>query len=200
MKTQVFLLTLLTAASSGFGLDYKKDILPIMKDHCWNCHSNEKQVKGSLALDDLEEMGEFQIKEFSLIKPGNPEESDFLLRMTMDQNESDFMPRKAGPLPKKELDLIEKWIREGAIVDAENLTEKEQAFLKENGAAADPEMVKEEYLNWTSSEGKNIEARFMGIIGGNKVKLLMKTGKSYEVPFSRLSKESIAQAQKLSAK
>jgi hypothetical protein len=31
--------------------DYKKTVLPIMKEHCWDCHSNEKEVKGNLALD-----------------------------------------------------------------------------------------------------------------------------------------------------
>ena len=32
-------------------VDYPTEVLPIMKEHCWDCHSNETEVKGNVALD-----------------------------------------------------------------------------------------------------------------------------------------------------
>ena len=53
-------------ASAG-AVDYAKDVLPIMKAHCWNCHSNEKDVKGNLALDDFDEVRDYQIGPYNII-------------------------------------------------------------------------------------------------------------------------------------
>ena len=36
-----------TLAGGAEVVDYAKGVLPIMKEHCWDCHSNEKSVKGS---------------------------------------------------------------------------------------------------------------------------------------------------------
>jgi hypothetical protein len=51
---------------------------PILKEHCWDCHSNEKEAKGGLAFDDLEDLTKSQIHPVGLIRPGDPEKSDFL--------------------------------------------------------------------------------------------------------------------------
>jgi hypothetical protein len=39
------------APTAAEGIDYQKTVLPIMKEHRWECHSNEKPVKGNFALD-----------------------------------------------------------------------------------------------------------------------------------------------------
>jgi hypothetical protein len=49
-------LAVLLAPLGARALDYQNDILPIMKDHCWKCHSNEEEAKGDLAFDDLKAM------------------------------------------------------------------------------------------------------------------------------------------------
>ena len=207
MKTILFP-AIFSIAISASAIDYKTDVLPIMKEHCWKCHSNENDVKGNLALDDLDEMREFQISKFNIIRPGDPVESSFLEKMKLPPNDSDFMPRKGDPLPKKQLDIIEKWIAEGAIVDAEKLGEDEVAWLKEAGkevpagaaAMAEKKAEKDETLyKWTNTEGKTIEAKFMGLTS-DAVKILMKNGQSYNYPLSKLTPESLAQAKKLGAK
>ncbi|NNE92240.1 MAG: hypothetical protein HKN23_11380 [Verrucomicrobiales bacterium] len=194
---------------SGFALalpvsaiDYKTDVLPIMKEHCWKCHSNEEDVKGNLALDDLEEMRDYQVGKFNIIRPGNPEESSFLEKMKLPPGDTDFMPRKGEPLPKKKIEIIEKWIAEGAIIDSKNLAEKEAEFLKEKGETVDAAMVKkpdETFYKWTDSLGRELEARFMGLTENKPtaVKLLLRNGKNFNYPLSMLSEESRAQAKKL---
>ncbi len=175
--------------------DYTKDILPILKEHCWDCHSSEKEVKGGLALDDLEGMRVSQINEFGIIRPGDPAKSDFLERLKLDDEEEDFMPKKGKALRTNDLARIEKWIQEGAIIDAENLSEEEKA------RAAGPAMTEGaegagEFLSWTNIEGKTIEARYLGI-EGKSVKILLRNGTSTTVPIAKLSAESVEQAKRL---
>lgn len=90
------LLLLLASAPAG-AVDYRNEIQAILKEHCWDCHSNEKEVKGGLAFDDLEDMAAGQINPNGLIRPGEPEKSDFLARLKLGEEEEDFMPREASP-------------------------------------------------------------------------------------------------------
>ena len=189
------LLVALVLPVSTEAVDYVSDVLPIMKEHCWKCHSNENQVKGNLALDDLEEVRDYQIGTFNIIRPGNPEESNFLEVMKLDASHSDFMPRKADPVPDREIAVIESWIKSGAVIDAKNPVEEEKEWLV-GGASSDGEMPENAYLNWTSSDGKSIEARFHSL-SGDSVKIVMKDGRSFTIPFSRLDALSIEQARKL---
>jgi len=53
---------------AGDTLDYAKDVLPIMKEHCWKCHSKQHEVKGSLALDDQDGVPEDQIGKYNIIR------------------------------------------------------------------------------------------------------------------------------------
>ena len=190
-----FVLASFVFGTMGLAVDYKQDILPIMKERCWDCHANETEVKGNLAFDDLEEVRDYQIGKYNIIRPGNAAESNFVERLLLDPGETDFMPRKADPLPKKEIELIQKWIDSGAIIDQENMTEDEAARQKEMSGDSSEE-GSADYLTWINKQGKEIEARFLSVADG-KVKLLLKNGKQYDVPLAALSGASIEQAKKL---
>lgn len=179
-------------------IDYKNDVLPIMKEHCWKCHSNEEEVKGNLALDDLDEVRDYQVGPFNIIRPGKPAESSFLEKMLLAKDHDDFMPRNGDPLPKEKLDIIEQWIARGAVIDAKNPSEKEKAFLA-TGAAMPAEDEKLKIHPWTNTEGKTIEARFARIVDG-AVTIVLKDGRSFNVPLDKLAPESRALAEKLAAK
>ncbi len=185
----------MSLAGSTSALDYKSDVLPIMKERCWKCHSNEHDVKGNLALDDLEEVRLYQVGKYNIIRPGNPDESNFLERLLLDSSHTDFMPRKADPLPKKEIETIEKWIQLGAVVDRENPSEDEAEWVKKMAGASTGSSIgtSPEFLTWTNAEGKEIEARFLSL-EGDAVQLLLKSGRRASVPLSKLSDESAAQA------
>ncbi len=181
------------------GVDYKNDVLPIMKERCWNCHSNDKEVKGNLALDDLEEVRDYQVGKYNIIRPGNPEESNFLERLTMDSSHTDFMPRKAERIPAKEIEMIEDWIRKGAVIDAKNPSEDEQEWVKKAGVVPDGHSGLAEanaFETWTSSDGKEIQARFLSMKAGI-ISLLLENGKKAEVPASRLNGASQDRAAEL---
>lgn len=182
------------SVSTLWSVDYRKDIMPIMKEHCWDCHSGEK-YKGNLNLDRLDQMT-YHIGKYNIIIPGNSAESSFLEKMLLSEGDADFMPRKGEKLPDAELKKIAKWIDEGAIVDLENPTEKDQEWLKEHGNKSGGSAMSGEFREWTSNDGKVIEARFHSI-QGSFVKLVMKSGQAYSVPLERLSAESVTLAKKL---
>lgn len=173
--------------------DYLTEVLPLMKEHCWNCHSNEKEVKGNLALEP--ETLSDQIGKYNIIRPGDPESSGFVERLKLDPNHADFMPRKAAPLSAREIEKIESWIRGGAIVDAKNPSEEEKARI----AAAPPTSPDSKgsgFATWRNREGKAIEARLHSL-SRDSARLVTRDGRSYDVPLSSLDDESRAQAEKL---
>lgn len=183
-------------------IDYQKDVLPIMKEHCWECHSSDEKVKGNLDLKNLEEMRDYQIGKFNIIRPGNPEESSFLEKMKLEEKDKDFMPRSGSRLPEDKLAIIEKWIKNGAVIDAEKPAEKEKEWVKKfpatpTGSPGTP--PGQNFLTWKSKDGRPLEASFLGLgPSKNSVKLLRKQDKiAFEVPFANLDPESVALAQQL---
>lgn len=182
-----FLVICFVSARSTEAIDYVKDVLPIMKEHCWKCHTNEHEVKGNIALDDFADVRDFQIGEFNIIRPGKSADSSFLEKMTLDPGDEDFMPRKGEPVPKKDLETIRAWIDAGAIVDAENPSEKEKAFLN-SGGGMDLATAQKTFLVWTNREGKSFEAR-LEKIQPDSVSLLRKDGQRFEVKREVLSDE-----------
>lgn len=194
MRFAILAFVSLAAPIPSGAADYVSEVLPLMKKHCWDCHSAENEVKGNLALDPgtLQD----QIGTYNIIRPGNPEESGFIERLKLDETHADFMPRKGSALPKREIEAIETWIREGAIVDASKPTEDEAKRLKEMaGAGSKPaeEASGNAFQTWTNREGKTIEARLVEV-SGEVAKLAMRNGKVYEVPLKSLSEESAAKA------
>ncbi len=118
----ILLLPLALMAAPLGAVDYQNDIQAILKEHCWECHSNEKEVKGGLAFDDIADLSRSAINPVGLIRPGDPEKSDFVARLKLDEEEDDFMPKNGKPLRGGDLSKIEQWIREGALIDAANPT------------------------------------------------------------------------------
>ncbi len=180
-------------------IDYAKGVLPIMKEHCWDCHSNETEVKGNLALDP--ETLFDQIGKYNIIRPGDPVESGFVERLKLDETHNDFMPRKGSTLPKQQIEVIENWIAQGAIVDAAKMTaEEEKRVVELKGAGTmKADSGGDDYRQWTNLAGKVIEAKLISF-ERDSVKLLLKTGKSFDVPLESLSAESVALAKELGEK
>lgn len=102
---------LLTAADGK--VDFAKEIKPILEQQCFKCHGAEKQ-KGKLRLDSREAALKGG-KGGPALVPGDSAKSDLFHRVTLAKSEDDFMPAEGEPLPKAQLELIKKWINEGAV-------------------------------------------------------------------------------------
>ena len=95
-------------------MDFVREIKPILEGACVQCHGPEKQ-KGKLRLDSKEAWlkgGE----DGPVFKAGHAEESDFFHRITLAEDQDDVMPPKgkADHLTAAQIDLVKRWITEGA--------------------------------------------------------------------------------------
>lgn len=110
-----FLMILSTADAAP--IDFKKDVLPILKKNCIECHGDKKQ-ESNFRLDrraSLLRGGDFG--EPSVI-PGKGAES-FLIEVVTGKNADLKMPPKGKPLAAKEIETLRTWIDQGAAMPAE---------------------------------------------------------------------------------
>ncbi len=186
MKTAVVFASLFFGApiAASFAADFKTEILPIFESRCFRCHGNG-EAKGSLSLDP-EEISK-HIRRSGQISPGNAARSILVERLVAEDSE-DRMPKNGAALSEDQIELIKKWIDDGAqIGDAptEGDGEKKEAG---SGLMKRPEPIKG---SWTNREGRTIEATLLRVEGDNAV-LKLANGTSVPYPIANLSDESQA--------
>ena len=102
-------------------LSYAKDVESIFVGECGDCHG-EKHPKADLDLSLGSGMKALSDKkssevEMPLLTPGDPAKSYLWLKLSHTATKGRGMPRTlfgAKKLPKEQLDLIQRWIVEGA--------------------------------------------------------------------------------------
>jgi mono/diheme cytochrome c family protein len=119
------------AAQDAGKVDFEKQILPIFKDRCFECHQKEytddkgklKKPKGKFRMDNPELLlkgGE----EGGDLTPGDASKSTVYTYSTLPADDDMAMPPKGDRLTAEQLDLIKKWITEGASFGAWKGAEK----------------------------------------------------------------------------
>lgn len=94
-------------------VSYRRHVWPILKRHCYACHSGEKP-EGNLSLStaaSIKTGGETG----PLLVAGKPGKS-LLIRMISGDEPS--MPPKGSPLSKAKIDILRRWIAQGGRVDS----------------------------------------------------------------------------------
>lgn len=97
-------------------VSFTQQIAPLLADQCLECHRVEK-AKGSYRLDTFEQLLKAGDSDETPVVPGKAEESE-LYELLVAHDDADRMPKKADPLPAKDIELIRQWINEGAKYDA----------------------------------------------------------------------------------
>ncbi|MEO6786028.1 MAG: c-type cytochrome domain-containing protein [Chthoniobacteraceae bacterium] len=95
-------------------VDFVRDIQPILREACVQCHGAEKQ-KGKLRLDTREALfkgGE----DAKSVEPGSPEKSDIFRRIVLPEDDDDVMPPKGkvAHLTPAQIEKVKRWIAAGA--------------------------------------------------------------------------------------
>lgn len=90
---------------------FTSKIEPLLKKHCYECHSHEKKIKGGLALDSRAGWVKGGDRGPAII-PKNPEAS--LLILAISHLDKDLrMPPKTR-IPPPEVELLREWVKRGA--------------------------------------------------------------------------------------
>jgi mono/diheme cytochrome c family protein len=112
-------------------LTFEKDIRPILKAHCFDCHGEGETLKGGLDL----RLRRLMLKggdDGPVIVPGKPEKSR-LFKLV----HSGEMPKREKKLTHEQIALVRKWIADGArtarpepdqLAKGSGITEEDRAF------------------------------------------------------------------------
>ncbi len=93
-------------------IDFSRQVRTILSDKCFKCHGpDENARKADLRLDVRAEAVE-------ALSPRDPEDSELIHRITNDDLDERMPPPKAkNPLTKTEIDLLRRWISQGAAYE-----------------------------------------------------------------------------------
>lgn len=103
-------------------VDFKKEVLPVLEAKCVQCHKATHEEKGrtikpkaGLRFDAAWAI-EAGSEDGPVVVAGKSGESSMFERVTLPQDDDDFMPPvgKADPLTPEEVALLKRWIDEGA--------------------------------------------------------------------------------------
>jgi mono/diheme cytochrome c family protein len=99
------------AAPRAQGVDYGRQVLPILSENCFACHGRDpKARKGSLRLD---------VRDAAVAKkaiaPGKPADSHMIERLTTEDTSQRMPPKKTGKhLTPEQVAVLRQWIEQGA--------------------------------------------------------------------------------------
>ena len=93
-------------------VDFNTQVKPIFNSKCISCHGGVKRKAGFSLLFESEALANTESGKPAII-PGKPGQSELIRRITLDDPE-ERMPYKHEPLSSNEIDILRKWIKEGA--------------------------------------------------------------------------------------
>ncbi|MDR8389537.1 DUF1553 domain-containing protein [Aliifodinibius sp. S!AR15-10] len=92
--------------------DYNRDIKPILNKNCITCHGGVKKSGGFSMLFQEEAYSPNESGKRAIV-PGSPEESEMIHRITH-PDPDERMPPEGDPLPEEKIELLTRWIEQGA--------------------------------------------------------------------------------------
>ncbi|MCL4211398.1 MAG: hypothetical protein KJZ68_12145 [Phycisphaerales bacterium] len=117
MVSFTWFVTGMVAAAAGSGspdkVDFVTQIRPIFESRCIECHG-ERVKKGGLRLDRRSQVFHAGGPDKWAIRPGDPAGSAVFERISLPADDLDIMPAEGDPLTPAQIDLIRRWIEEGA--------------------------------------------------------------------------------------
>ncbi|MDR3632688.1 MAG: DUF1553 domain-containing protein, partial [Isosphaeraceae bacterium] len=104
---------LMAPAEGAEPVDFRRDVLPILSDNCFQCHGPDgKARKADLRLDLKDDA--LRTKE-PVIVPGKSAESEVVLRVTSNEPDERMPPPKSGrTVSAAQVETLKRWIDQGA--------------------------------------------------------------------------------------
>ncbi len=100
--------TLAYSAENVVPVDFARDVYPILRRSCIECHG-EKLQEGELRLDRRD-----QVIGVSIIDTKEPLASELLRRIELPKGHAEVMPAIGEPLTAQQILIIKRWIQQGA--------------------------------------------------------------------------------------
>lgn len=114
--SRLMILLPLTTVWGAAPVDFTREVQPILAEHCTHCHgSDEASRKGGLRLDVREAALKGGKSDGAAITPGQPEKSAIIARMQAHAPDEIMPPPKEKkPVTAEQVEILKRWITEGA--------------------------------------------------------------------------------------
>ena len=128
-------------------VDFEKHVRPILMKHCVECHGPDTQ-DGGIRWDQRKSAMRGGDSGVPSIVAGKPDTSELIKRLTTD-DEDERMPAETDPLAEDEIELIRRWVAQGAVWpdDGSDAAPKHWAYIAPTRPAA-PEVKQ---ADWPSN-------------------------------------------------
>nr|WP_286177244.1 PSD1 and planctomycete cytochrome C domain-containing protein [Rhodopirellula sp. JC639] len=113
--TLAFVTALTVSPAIADKVDYLTQIKPLLAEKCYSCHGVLKQ-EADLRLETRQLMLQGDV-----VVPGDPDASELLTRITADAGERMPPPEDGAPLQPDQIELLRRWIDQGAKAPDETL-------------------------------------------------------------------------------
>lgn len=123
-------------APPGPPVSFKRDVAPVLLAQCQTCHGPDK-AKGKYRLDSFDRLTKPGSSGDPAVTPGRPDRSAiYTLLVAHDPDER--MPQKADPLPAAQVDVVRRWIEQGAAFDGPDPAAAVASYVEKPAAASAP--------------------------------------------------------------
>ena len=103
-------------------VSYFKDIRPIFQERCQGCHQPAKR-QGGFVMTSLAEMQKGGDSAEPAFVAGKPDDSFLISQLLPAGGQPPAMPKSGDPLKPEQIELIKRWVAEGAADDSPEATE-----------------------------------------------------------------------------
>ncbi|MGI8635428.1 MAG: DUF1549 domain-containing protein, partial [Segetibacter sp.] len=93
-------------------IDFTTQVKPIINKNCITCHGGVRQKGGFSLLFREEALAKTESGKLGIV-PGDPDKSEMIRRINL-KNPEERMPYKHDPLSQEEIDILTKWVKQGA--------------------------------------------------------------------------------------
>ena len=107
----------LLAADTEVGVSYFRQVRPLLQANCQGCHQPAKAEGGYVMTDPARLLAAGDSGTAGIV-PGKPEASHLLSQITPGVDGKSEMPKTGKPLAPADIELIRRWIAEGAKNDS----------------------------------------------------------------------------------
>jgi len=96
-------------------VDFARDVLPILSNHCWSCHGPDAASRQAGLRLDVRAQALKPIEGVAPIVPGQPHASELMRRIRTDDDDTLMPPPEAlKPLSAAQKNILQRWIAAGA--------------------------------------------------------------------------------------
>jgi hypothetical protein len=127
-----------SSAKPDAQVSFTRQVAPLLVKHCVACHG-PKKPEGDFQLHTFARLMTTGASELPPIVPGNLDES-YLLELITSDDADLRMPKEAKPLATEDIELVRRWIAEGATFDGPDVAAPIESYLPKPVHPAPPEI------------------------------------------------------------